>query len=333
MKMDSIIKAEQLCRNFIVKGTEKKAVDQLSMMIKEGSIFGLLGPNGAGKSTTIKMMTTLLLPTSGSLEVLGHDVYKEEKHIRAQIGFLYGGETGLYWQLSGRDNLRYFGSLFKIEQKLLEQRIDYWLERVGLTKDQNVLTMRYSKGMKQRLHIARTMLHEPQLMFMDEPTLGLDPKGTVDLRQIVMEMKQSGKTIILTTHDMQEAQELCDEIGFIMDGRLITQGTFNQLQEQFQEVNHYEIELVKSPDLGVLDRSFQGVECGVTKRLENGNVVVDVKIPKTEQGEIIYRDILALLSPYTIRQLILRKMDLRDIYLQLVNDKVVESDPQLSIVV
>ncbi|MFD1737310.1 ABC transporter ATP-binding protein [Bacillus salitolerans] len=314
------IQVKNISREFVVKGVVKKAVQSLSFNVKGGTIFGLLGPNGAGKSTTIKMMNTLLLPTSGELTVLDHDIYTKEKQIRSEIGFLYGGETGLYWQLSGRDNLKYFGSLFKIEPSLLEERINYWLQRLGLEKDQHVLTMRYSKGMKQRLHIARTLLHDPQILFMDEPTLGLDPEGTKDLRNIMMELKAKGKTIILTTHDMEEAEELCDEIAFIMDGKIVSIGTVQELQEKYEEGNEYHIEIgrelpvwieseLKSLNYLMKDPIFQ----------INGTILLHVQLPNSANGEKELGELVSILAPYNIKQIVKKQMDLREIYLKIVS--------------
>lgn len=316
--MQSVIRVKKLSRSFSTKEGTKQAVNHISFDIYAGQIFGLLGPNGAGKSTTIKMLTTLLLPSSGEITVLGHDVYHEEAKIRPRIGLLYGGEHGLYWQLSGRDNLRFFGSLFKLNKKELEKRIDYWLQRVGLEKDQGVLVSRYSKGMKQRLHIARAMLHDPELLFMDEPTLGLDPQGTLDLREIIKELKNQGKTIILTTHDMQEAEELCDEIAFIMDGQIVQQGTFEELQNSFQEMNSYEIELMHSPEKIATKLQPYLAESEGLQALNNGHTLVTFSLPKTVMGEKILSEIVTILSPYSICQLVRKKMDLRSIYLQLI---------------
>jgi ABC-2 type transport system ATP-binding protein len=316
--MEQIIEAHHLSREFKNKGVTKFAVQDLTFSVKKGTIFGLLGPNGAGKSTTIKMMNTLLLPTSGELKVLGHDIYREEKKIRKEIGFLYGGETGLYWQLSGRDNLRYFGSLFKIPKNMLEERIDYWLDRLGLTDAQDQLTMRYSKGMKQRLHIARTLIHDPELLFMDEPTLGLDPEGTKDLREIMLDLKKQGKTIILTTHDMEEAEELCDEIAFIMEGKLIAKGTIESLQEMYEEENRYEIELGVTPSLPVQIKD-KGIMIEAPIKLANGYTMIHVTVAKTQRAEKAFGEMIAQLLPFEIKQLVRKKMELRKIYLSMVN--------------
>jgi ABC-2 type transport system ATP-binding protein len=318
--MEHIVEAKHLSREFNNKGVTKHAVQDLTFSVKRGTIFGLLGPNGAGKSTTIKMMNTLLLPTSGEMKVLGHDIYTEEKEIRKRIGFLYGGETGLYWQLSGRDNLRYFGSLFKIPTNVLEERIDYWLDRLGLTDAQHQLTMRYSKGMKQRIHIARTLIHDPELLFMDEPTLGLDPEGTKDLREVMLDLKKQGKTIILTTHDMEEAEELCDEIAFMMEGKLITKGTIEALQEMYEEEIQYEIELGVFPSL-TIQTIDKGIAIETPKQLVNGNTMIYVSVAKTPKSEKAFGEMITQLLPFEIKQLVRKKMELRKIYLSIVSEQ------------
>jgi ABC-2 type transport system ATP-binding protein len=320
--MESIIQAENLTRKFIAKGgsEEKIAVNNISFEIRKGTIYGLLGPNGAGKSTTIKMLTTTLLPSSGKLNILGYDIYREEKQIRPKIGLLYGGEAGLYWQLNGRDNLRFFGSLFKIDKDTLEERINYWLDRVGLGEAKNILVKKYSKGMKQRLHIARTLLHDPEILFMDEPTLGLDPQGTIDLREIIMEQKNKGKTILLTTHDMEEAEELCDIISFIMDGKIIMQGTIEELQNSFQENYTYEIELKYSPPSIVNDLKEIDLKLDKVYTLKNGNTVIEFDIPKSSYGESILKDTISVLAPYSICNLNCKKMDLRSMYLSIIKN-------------
>src|SRR5512134_249842 len=207
----------------VIRRTTKEiiAVDDVSFEIQEGELFGLLGPNGAGKTTTVKMLTTLLIPTAGSASVKGFDVVKQAKEVRKHIGFIFGGERGLYWRLSGQDNLRYFASLYQVEPEVSKKRIPYLLEMVGLEERGQEKVEGYSRGMKQRLHIARTLLHDPDVLFLDEPTIGLDPVGARDLRQVVRDLQSEKKTILLTTHYMFEADALCQRIAVIDKGRII----------------------------------------------------------------------------------------------------------------
>jgi ABC-2 type transport system ATP-binding protein len=163
---------------------EVVAVDGISFDIHRGELFGLVGPNGAGKTTTIKMLTTLLIPNGGTAKILGYDVVDQANAIRSRIGFIFGGERGLYWRLSGIDNLRYFASLYHVDPQVTMKRIPQLLELVGLADRGEEKVEGYSRGMKQRLHIARTLLHDPEVFFLDEPTMGLDPVGGREIRQV-----------------------------------------------------------------------------------------------------------------------------------------------------
>ncbi len=202
-----------------------KAVDGITFDVKRGEIFGLLGQNGAGKTTTIKMLTTLLAPTSGTCEVLGCKTFGEEKKIRPRINFIFGGEMGVYRRLSARDNLKYFSNLYLIPQKERDQKIDEILKTVDLADRADDLAETYSKGMIQSLQIARGLINDPEILFMDEPTVGLDPVGARMLRDIIKKLRDEGKTVLLTTHNLAEVEELCDRLVIINKGKVIAHGT------------------------------------------------------------------------------------------------------------
>lgn len=210
------------------------AVKGISFQVEKGEVFGLLGENGAGKTTTIKMLITLLAPTQGICKVLGYHTFGEEKKIREKINFIFGGEMGIYRRLSGRDNLRYFSNIYLIPQQEREERVNSLLELVGLTESADRLAETYSKGMIQRLQIARGLINNPEIIFMDEPTVGLDPMGARMLRDIIRKLKEDGKTILLTTHYMYEADELCDKIGIMKKGELIALDTPKNLKKKYQ---------------------------------------------------------------------------------------------------
>ena len=197
------------------------AVDDISFSINRGELFGMVGPNGAGKTTTVKMLSTLLVPTSGKASIFGFDVSEDTAKIRPRIGFSFGGNRGLYSRLSALDNLRYFAELYYLDQAVIEKRIGEMLEIVGLTGREHDRVETYSSGMQQRLHLARAMLHDPDLIFLDEPTVGIDPVGSREIRQVVKELVNRGKTILLTTHYMFEAEELCDRIAVVNKGRIV----------------------------------------------------------------------------------------------------------------
>src|ERR671930_861024 len=201
--------AEQLRRTYrTTTGTlrrraiEIEAVRGVSFEVAEGELFGLLGPNGAGKTTTIKMLITLLVPTAGTARVLGYDVVTDAREVRKRIGYVFGGERGVYERLSGYDNLRYFAELYGVPAREQKSRIEELLELVGLKGREHERAEGYSRGMKQRLHVARGLLHDPEVLFLDEPTIGLDPVGAREVRSTIAALVAAGKTILMTTHYM-----------------------------------------------------------------------------------------------------------------------------------
>lgn len=224
----NVIEVKDLKRDYkttvgIIKRENKivNALRGISFSVKKGEIFGLLGPNGAGKTSTLKILTTLLIPTSGEAKVLGYNCFGDEKKLRKKINFIFGGERSLYWRLSAWDNLSYFCDLYSIDEKVKKERIQSLLELVGLSEKAHFKVESYSKGMKQRLQIARGLVNDPEVLFLDEPTIGLDPSGAKILRDIIRRLSNEGKTIILTTHYMHEADELCDRIAVINKGEII----------------------------------------------------------------------------------------------------------------
>lgn len=248
------IKVQNLRRVFkstigVIKRQVKEvvAVDGISFNVHSGELFGLLGPNGAGKTTTIKMLTTLLIPTDGSASIQGMDVVREADKIRSRIGFIFGGERGLYWRLSGLDNLRYFASLYYVDAEVAKKRIPELIEMVGLQGREKEKVEGYSRGMRQRLHIARALLHDPEVLFLDEPTMGLDPVGARELRMTVRNLQSAKKTILLTTHYMFEADALCQRIAVIDKGKIVALDTPDKLKKTVQDLSVVEIEVYGIP--------------------------------------------------------------------------------------
>ena len=248
-------------RSLMGKRSQVKALDDLSINIPKGIVFGLLGPNGAGKTTTVRILTTLLTPTAGTARVLGYDVVKQASQVRKSIGFILGGDRGFYGRLTGRQNVRYAGALNHMDPKLADRRTSELLEQFGLGEDGDTLVERYSRGMKQRLHIARGLLTDPEVIFMDEPTMGLDPIGAQELRQYIPELVSDGKTILLTTHYMMEADMLCDTIAMINKGSLVAQGTPTEIKRHFSPITIVEI-VLKNTRAGIVDevKAVEGVE-------------------------------------------------------------------------
>jgi ABC-2 type transport system ATP-binding protein len=205
--------------------TPTVAVDGLTLSIPEGQITGLLGLNGAGKTTTIKVLATLLRPTSGSATVDGLDVVANARRVRRRINLIAGGERMVYTRLTGRENLWYFGQLYDVPAAALRPRIERLLATVGLTDAADVLVERYSRGMRQRLSIARGLINEPAYLLLDEPTLGLDAPIARDLRAVVAGLADSGVGVLLTSHYLAEVEQLCRRVYVIEHGRLIRQGS------------------------------------------------------------------------------------------------------------
>jgi ABC-2 type transport system ATP-binding protein len=214
------------------------AVDGVDIQIQHGEIFGLLGPNGAGKSTTIRMLCTLLEPTSGTAYVNGYDIIRQANDVRRSLGTVLAGERSIYWKLTGRENLEYFAALYHIPPAVAKRRIDELIERMELKDRANELVEKYSTGMRQRVAIAKALLARPPILLLDEPTLGLDPQAARNLRELIATLKQEGHTILLTTHYMEEADQLSDRIGIIDNGKIIALDTPERLK---QRVNQKEI--------------------------------------------------------------------------------------------
>ncbi|MGE5571607.1 MAG: ATP-binding cassette domain-containing protein [Bacteroidota bacterium] len=227
-----------LCRTYrrigrIAPGqpVEVEALKNVNLTIENGELFGLLGPNGAGKTTFTKVLSTLLLPSAGTAFVLGRNVVTDYKRIRPRIGLVLGGERGLYWRLSAWDNLLYFADLYHVPPSLAKRRVQELLEMVGLEGRAHDLVETYSRGMKQRLHIARSLIADPEFIIMDEPTIGLDPVAARVVRNLLKELRSRGKTILLTTHYMYEAEELCQRIAILHRGRVVKVASPEELKE------------------------------------------------------------------------------------------------------
>lgn len=217
------------------------AVDNISFKVEEGKVFGLLGENGAGKTTTLRMLATMLKPSTGTANIGGYDLIQEPADVRGEIGILFGGETGLYDRLSARENIEYFGLLNGMTKKDISVQIeklsrslemeDYIERRVG----------KFSKGMKQKVALARSIVHNPSIMFFDEPTSGLDVTAVRIVHKFIKELKSEGKTIIFSSHSMNEVEKLCDEVGIIHKGKMIEVTSLEGLKEKFKEENLEEI--------------------------------------------------------------------------------------------
>jgi ABC-2 type transport system ATP-binding protein len=218
--LETIIEVRNLTKVFVSRRTKVTAVEDVSFDVFKGEIFGMIGPNGAGKSTAFAMMTTLIKPTSGSIKVAGFDVEKEDDRIRAIIGIV-PQKLSLYPDLTARENLELMGNLYDVPKKVMEERIEYYLKLVNLETHADRLTGGFSGGMKQRLSVISAVIHDPQIIFWDEPTTGLDPQTRQAIWKLARKFNKEGKTLIFTTHYMDEADNLCDRVAIMNAGKLM----------------------------------------------------------------------------------------------------------------
>jgi ABC-2 type transport system ATP-binding protein len=267
------------------KKKETLAVNKVSFSVDKGELFGVLGPNGAGKTTTIKMLTTLLTPTDGSARVLGYDVRKDAVEVRKRIGLILGGERGLYYRVTGRQNLKYFADLYGVPLQYRDRRIQEVLDMMGLADKADTKVEDYSRGMKQKLHIAKGIVHDPEVLFMDEPTIGLDPQASRETRKLTKDLIAHGKTILLTTHYMFEADELCRRVAVINNGRIVALDTPQGLKGLVKDTAVIEVEGFGIDD-AVMDkvRKLDGVRT-VSATMNESKQVMRVQV--CDAGEML----------------------------------------------
>jgi ABC-2 type transport system ATP-binding protein len=321
---ENAIEAKGLAREYVTRSffgavvKVTKALDGIDFSVKRGELFGLIGPNGAGKTTTVKILTTLLSQTSGEAYILGLDVRRDLYEIRRRIGIVFGGERGLYNRVSALDNMRYFSDLYGVDPALAKLRIPQLLEAVGLADRAEEKVEKYSRGMKQRLHFAKALVHDPELLVLDEPTIGLDPGGARDIRNMVRELKSRGKTILLTTHYMFEAEELCQRVAVISKGKIVALDTPSELKKLVRDISVIE--------LRTYDATMDYVE--KLKRLPNVvRVVADLDSEvqtiriQSPLGADLLPQVTAALPPYAkMIDRTIKEPTLEDAYLRLVEE-------------
>lgn len=228
MKTDAVIEVKNLTKMF----GKFTAVDDISFNVEKGEIFGLLGPNGAGKTTVLRMLSTLAKPTSGTATIGGYDIVKNDNEVRKLIGIV-SEKMILYNRLTAKENLWFFGSLFNLPRDILTKRIDELLNLVKLTKFKNAQVGTFSTGMRQRMNVIRALLNTPQVLYLDEPTLGLDPQSSVEIREFIKKLnRENGTTVIVTTHMMVDADLMCDRIAIIDHGKIVALDTSANLKKQ-----------------------------------------------------------------------------------------------------
>jgi len=220
------------------------AVESVNLDIQEGEFFGLLGPNGAGKTTLIKLLCCLVLPNSGTAQVFGRDIMREEQAVKNLVGLVSAEERSFFWRLTGRENLRFYASLYHLSGQHMKERIDELLKLVGLADEGDVRFQNYSTGMRQKLAITRGLLSRPQLLFVDEPTRSLDPISAQAVRAFLKEkVAGEGKTVVLATHNLTEAEQLCDRVAIMDHGRVVALGSVQELRSIFQRYEECELQV------------------------------------------------------------------------------------------
>lgn len=238
--MEPIIEVKNLVKVFHSRRRKITAVNDVSFDVFKGEIFGMIGPNGAGKSTTFSMLTTLIKPTSGSIKVAGFDVENQDYKIRPLIGIV-PQKLSLYPLLTARENLELMGNLYHVPKKVMEEKIDYYLKLVGLEASADRYTGGFSGGMKQRLSVIAAVLHDPQILFWDEPSTGLDPQTRNVIWKLARKFNEEGRTLVFTTHYMEEADNLCDRVAVMDSGKMVALDNPEHLKENTGSTNLEEV--------------------------------------------------------------------------------------------
>ncbi|MDL5056309.1 ABC transporter ATP-binding protein [Geitlerinema calcuttense] len=301
-----LLKASHLHKSYQEKGRQFTAVRDVSLEVKAGEVLAFLGPNGAGKTTTIKMIAGLIYPDGGWVRIGDRDPHRDSKALRL-LGAVLEGNRNVYWRLSPQENLEYFGVLRGLAPKVARQRARALLERFHLLDKQNTRVDHLSRGMQQKLAIAVALIHQPQLLLLDEPTLGLDVEATEDIKRLVREIAQEGCGIILTTHQLAIAEELSDRVAIINQGEIVAEEPTSELIRQFSgQSYHIELETPLDPQ-----RQGQlvalGVECLTAQTL------------RVLQAESLY-PVLEILKPLALMRVEKEQASLTDIFLKLVRE-------------
>ncbi len=306
------VEADGLGRVFRVKKRPQVvALADVSLRVAVGEVHGLLGPNGAGKTTLVKILATVLLPTSGTARVMGHDVVARTEAVRPMIGMVLGGERGLYNRLTARQNLSYWAALYRLPPAQARARIEALLDRVGLAARADDRVQSFSRGMRQRLHLARGLVNDPPVVFLDEPSTGMDPVAAREFRSIVRELADEGRTVFLTTHDMAEAEAVCDRVTLIDRGGLLATESPTALSRLLSR--HERIECVGAA-AGVLEEleSLRGVE----------RVTVTVDSARIDVGsEAAVGEVMRWLVAAGVTSVRVTRPTLEEVYLGLVGDR------------
>ena len=316
----SIIRIDHLSKIFREKNRTVTAVDDVTLEVRRGEIFGLLGPNGAGKSTLIRVLTTLLRPTSGTACVDSYDIIRNPEKIRSIIGVCPQNST-LDVELTAYDNLEFYGTLVNVDESILDRRIQELLAMTDLTDRAHMKVQTFSGGMRRKLEIVRAFIHHPLILFLDEPTIGLDPEARHEVWQQILKLNEEKTTIILTTHYMDEAERLCNRIAFVDKGRLIALDVVENLKQ-----------LIPAGDL--IEIGFDTLNEGLLPVLQQNTLInaVEVKAQKliisAKNGSRLLPEIIAVFEKFStpMTSISIRSPSLEDVFIHLTGKKLDDGD-------
>lgn len=302
-------------KNLSKKFDNYKAVDNINLEVNKGEVYGLLGPNGAGKSTTINMISGLLSPTSGEIFILNKKINKHSKALKKQIGIV-PQEIAIYEDLTALENVMFFGSIYGLKGKTLKEKAMNALEFVGLADKSKTFPSKYSGGMKRRLNIACALVHEPKIVIMDEPTVGIDPQSRNHILESIKTLNKKGTTIIYTSHYMEEVEAICTKISIMDNGKIIAEGTKDELKSNFKNINKLilKIENTTSMDMNKL-KEIDGVE---KVELNNNILEISNKIESNSLDEIL---MTLINNKVSIRSIEKTNVDLETVFLNLTGKK------------
>ena len=290
------IETENLVKVYKDRSGEVRALDGVSLRVPKGVLFGLFGPNGSGKTTLISILIGLQLPTSGTARVLGFDSVRESIEIRKRVGVL-PENYGFYEYMTARENLEYLGRLDGIPEHELKQRINEVLDLVGLKEWANAKVKGFSRGMNQRLALAQVLLKDPELLLLDEPTLGLDPQGAALFKKMMEELVKLGKTILVSTHLLHELGYICTHAALIRRGRILAQGSLEELSKAYREAKGYSYELSVATGVEELLRELKSLD-GVTY------VALENDVIKVRASRELVEELSSIASKYRVRSLV-----------------------------
>jgi daunorubicin resistance ABC transporter ATP-binding subunit len=317
--MSAAVKVERLVKRF----GETVALDGVDLEAEEGRVLGVLGPNGAGKTTVVRVLATLLVPDEGEAHILGHDVVAEPEAVRGLIG-LTGQFAAIDELLTGRENLRMFGRLFRVSKSESRRRADELLERFDLADAADRRASTYSGGMRRRLDLASSLITKPRVLFLDEPTTGLDPRSRNEIWQVVRELVAEGTTLLLTTQYLEEADQLADRIAVIDHGRVIAEGTGDELKDQVGG-QMIQVRLVDNSEREAAQRALGSLGCGGAQPGQRDGLVT---VPAAHDGVGMVAEAAQALrrAGVGVADLALRRPTLDDVFLELTGTPVAEAE-------